>query len=59
MLSEGMKTRILALLPNILISDVAGASETGAQMGTNSTAGLGLHRALRPRPRGHGGVART
>ena len=39
MLSEGMKTRILAQLPNILISDVAGASETGAQMGTNSTSG--------------------
>ena len=39
MLSEGMKTRILAQLPNILVSDVAGASETGAQMGTNSTSG--------------------
>jgi fatty-acyl-CoA synthase len=39
MLSEGMKTRILAQLPSILISDVAGASETGAQMGTNSTSG--------------------
>jgi fatty-acyl-CoA synthase len=39
MLSEGMKTRILAQLPTILISDVAGASETGAQMGTNSTSG--------------------
>jgi len=39
MLSEGMKTRILTQMPNILISDVAGASETGAQMGTNSTSG--------------------
>ena len=39
MLSEGMKSRILAQLPNVLITDVAGASETGAQMGTNSTAG--------------------
>jgi acyl-CoA synthetase (AMP-forming)/AMP-acid ligase II len=39
MLSEGMKARILAKMPTILISDVAGASETGAQMGTNSTAG--------------------
>jgi len=39
MLSEGMKTRILAQMPTILISDVAGASETGAQMGTNSTSG--------------------
>ncbi len=39
MLSEGMKTRILARMPNILVSDVAGASETGAQMGTNSTSG--------------------
>jgi fatty-acyl-CoA synthase len=34
-----MKTRILTQMPNILVSDVAGASETGAQMGTNSTAG--------------------
>ena len=39
MLSEGMKTRILAQMPNIVVSDVAGASETGAQMGTNSTSG--------------------
>jgi fatty-acyl-CoA synthase len=39
MLSEGMKTRILAKMPSVLITDVAGASETGAQMGTNSTAG--------------------
>ncbi|MGH9017909.1 MAG: acyl-CoA synthetase [Acidimicrobiales bacterium] len=38
-LSEGMKTRILAAMPHVLITDVAGASETGAQMGTNSTAG--------------------
>jgi acyl-CoA synthetase (AMP-forming)/AMP-acid ligase II len=38
-MSEGMKTRILAQMPHILISDVAGASETGAQMGTNSTSG--------------------
>jgi 3-oxocholest-4-en-26-oate---CoA ligase len=39
MLSEGMKARILAKLPNIVVSDVAGASETGAQMGTNSVSG--------------------
>ena len=39
MLSEGMKARILAKLPDIVLSDVAGASETGAQMGTNSVAG--------------------
>jgi fatty-acyl-CoA synthase len=39
MLSDGMKARILTQMPNILVSDVAGASETGAQMGTNSTAG--------------------
>jgi 3-oxocholest-4-en-26-oate---CoA ligase len=38
-MSEGMKTRLLAQMPHILISDVAGASETGAQMGTNSTSG--------------------
>jgi fatty-acyl-CoA synthase len=38
-MSEGVKQRLLAKLPNILISDVAGASETGAQMGTQSTAG--------------------
>lgn len=38
-LSEGIKERLLARLPNLLITDVAGASETGAQMGSNSTAG--------------------
>ncbi|MHB8328548.1 MAG: acyl-CoA synthetase [Acidimicrobiales bacterium] len=38
-MSEGMKQRLLAKLPNIIISDVAGASETGAQMGTQSVAG--------------------
>ena len=38
-LSEGMKARLLAAMPNVLVTDVAGASETGAQMGTNSTAG--------------------
>ncbi len=38
-MSVGMKQRLLARLPNLLISDVAGASETGAQMGTNSGSG--------------------
>ncbi|MDE3087671.1 MAG: acyl-CoA synthetase [Acidobacteriota bacterium] len=38
-LSEGMKERLLAAMPNVLVTDVAGASETGAQMGTSSTAG--------------------
>ncbi len=38
-LSVGLKERLLAVLPNILISDVAGASETGVQMGVNSTSG--------------------
>ena len=38
-MSEGMKQRLLALMPNLLITDVAGASETGAQMGANSVAG--------------------
>jgi 3-oxocholest-4-en-26-oate---CoA ligase len=38
-LSEGIKERLLAKLPNILITDVGGASETGAQMGNNSVAG--------------------
>jgi acyl-CoA synthetase (AMP-forming)/AMP-acid ligase II len=36
-LSEGMKKRLLAVIPNLLVTDVAGASETGAQMGSNST----------------------
>ena len=35
-----VKERLLAVLPNVLITDVAGASETGAQMGVASTAGL-------------------
>jgi len=38
-LSEGLKARLVELMPNIIISDVAGASETGAQMGTLSTSG--------------------
>jgi len=38
-LSVGIKERLLAVLPNVMISDVAGASETGVQMGVASTAG--------------------
>ena len=38
-LSAGIKERLLAAMPNILVTDVAGASETGAQMGTHSSAG--------------------
>lgn len=38
-LSDGMKRRILAKLPQAVVSDVAGASETGAQMGTHSVSG--------------------
>jgi len=36
-LSEGIKQRLVAQIPNLVVSDVAGASETGAQMGTIST----------------------
>ena len=38
-LSVGIKERLLAVLPNVMISDVAGASETGVQMGVSSTPG--------------------
>jgi acyl-CoA synthetase (AMP-forming)/AMP-acid ligase II len=38
-LSVGIKQRLLARLPNVLITDVAGASETGVQMGVASAAG--------------------
>jgi fatty-acyl-CoA synthase len=38
-LSVGLKERLLAVLPNVMISDVAGASETGVQMGVASTPG--------------------
>jgi fatty-acyl-CoA synthase len=38
-LSEGIKQRLVAQIPNLIVSDVAGASETGAQMGANSTSG--------------------
>jgi acyl-CoA synthetase (AMP-forming)/AMP-acid ligase II len=38
-LSEGVKERFLAKVPNLIITDVAGASETGAQMGHMSTSG--------------------
>ena len=37
-MSEGIKQRLLACLPGAIVTDVAGASETGAQMGTMSTA---------------------
>jgi len=39
MLSVGLKQRLLSTLPNILITDVAGASETGVQMGVISSSG--------------------
>ncbi len=39
MLSVGLKERLLARLPSIIISDVAGSSETGVQMGVTSGAG--------------------
>jgi acyl-CoA synthetase (AMP-forming)/AMP-acid ligase II len=38
-LSVGLKERLLAVLPTVMITDVAGASETGVQMGVASTAG--------------------
>ncbi|MGA2522447.1 MAG: AMP-binding protein, partial [Acidimicrobiales bacterium] len=38
-LSVGLKERLVTRLPNIIISDVAGASETGVQMGVASGAG--------------------
>ena len=38
-LSVGLKERLVARLPSILITDVAGASETGVQMGVASGAG--------------------
>ena len=38
-LSVGLKERLVAALPNVMITDVAGASETGVQMGVASTAG--------------------
>jgi acyl-CoA synthetase (AMP-forming)/AMP-acid ligase II len=38
-LSEGLKQRLVDLMPHLVISDVAGASETGAQMGTMSSSG--------------------
>ena len=38
-LSVGLKERLVAILPKVLITDVAGASETGVQMGVASAAG--------------------
>jgi acyl-CoA synthetase (AMP-forming)/AMP-acid ligase II len=38
-MSVGIKERLLAVLPNVLITDVAGASETGVQMGVASGPG--------------------
>lgn len=49
-MSEGIKERLLAQMPNIVISDVAGASETGAQMGTTSVAGTASTGRFAPGP---------
>jgi len=38
-LSEVIKQRFIAAIPNLIVSDVAGASETGAQMGQMSVSG--------------------
>jgi fatty-acyl-CoA synthase len=38
-MSVGTKERLVAILPNVIISDVAGASETGVQMGVASGTG--------------------
>jgi fatty-acyl-CoA synthase len=38
-MSVGTKERLVAMLPSVVISDVAGASETGVQMGVASGAG--------------------
>ena len=54
-LSVGIKERLLAVLPNVMISDVAGASETGVQMGVASTSGSVSTGHLRPRSRHRGG----
>ena len=50
-LSVGLKERLLAVLPTVMISDVAGASETGVQMGVASSAGNGVDGDLRARAR--------
>jgi 3-oxocholest-4-en-26-oate---CoA ligase len=39
MLSVGLKERLVAQLPTVMITDVAGASETGVQMGVVGVAG--------------------
>jgi 3-oxocholest-4-en-26-oate---CoA ligase len=49
-LSVGIKQRLLACLPNILITDVAGASETGVQMGVEASPGSVSTGTFRPGP---------
>jgi fatty-acyl-CoA synthase len=49
-LSEGIKQRLLACVPNVIISDVAGASETGAQMGQMSVSGSVQTSSFNPGP---------
>ena len=50
MLSVGLKQRLLATLPTILITDVAGASETGVQMGVISSSGTVSTGTFEPGP---------
>ena len=50
-LSVGIKERLVARLPTILISDVAGASETGRADGCGLRRRLGVDGDLRPRAR--------
>jgi 3-oxocholest-4-en-26-oate---CoA ligase len=49
-MSDGIKERLLAKLPNVAIADVAGASETGAQMGADSTPGAVTSGLFTPGP---------
>ena len=57
-LSVGLKERLLAVLPTVMISDVAGASETGRADGRVVDVGVGVHRDLRPRAGHRGGERR-
>ena len=51
-LNTTLKERLLEHLPNGVVLDAVGSSETGAQMGHTSTQGAVEHRPLHPRP-GH------
>ena len=50
-MNSSLKERLIDQLPNIMVLDAVGSSETGAQMGHTSTKGTASHRRVHARAR--------